>query len=103
MNSETYLDFCFIREASGDFSSEINQILSTLFDGIRLHWYLDEKSDDGMDVVVAEVKGMSKWQSEEETIDFIEEHATQSFWDYLQGFQFIVYPPKRGCGSCGNQ
>lgn len=101
MNSETYLDFCFVREQSGDFAPEIDQLLSELFKGVRLNWYLDEKSNDGMDIVVAEIKGMSKWQSEEETIGFIEENASESFWKYLQGYQMHIYPAKRGCGSCG--
>lgn len=101
MNSETYLDFCFVREQSGDFAPEVDQLLSELFKGVRLNWYLDEKSHDGMNIVVAEIKGMSKWQSEEETIEFIEEHASETFWKYLQGYQMYIYPAKRGCCSCG--
>lgn len=101
MNSETYLDFCFVREASGNFASEVDQMLTELFKGVRLNWYLDEKNEGGMDIVVAEVKGMSKWESEDETIDFIEDHAGDSFWRYLQGYQMYIYPAKRGCGSCG--
>lgn len=101
MNNETYLDFCFMREASGHFASEIHRMLTDLFKGIRLNWYLDEKTKDGVDIVVAEVKGMSRWESEEETIRFIEEHADEAFWSYLQGFQMNIYPVKRGCGSCG--
>ncbi|CAM3653220.1 hypothetical protein [Cytobacillus oceanisediminis] len=101
MNSETYLDFCFVREASGNFALEVDQMLTELFKGVRLNWYLDEKNEDGMDIVVAEVKGMSKWGSEDETIDFIEDHAGDSFWRYLQGYQMYIYPAKRGCGSCG--
>jgi len=42
------------------------------------------------------VKGMSQWESEEETIDFIEQHAESKFWEYLQGYQMSVYPAKRG-------
>ncbi|GLB59465.1 hypothetical protein [Cytobacillus sp. NCCP-133] len=101
MNSETYLDFCFVREASGNFASEVDQMLSELFKGVRLNWYLDEKNEGGMDIVIAEVKGMSKWKSEEETMNFIEDHAGGSFWKYLQGYQMYIYPAKRGCGSCG--
>ncbi|MBT2689299.1 hypothetical protein J7I93_13990 [Bacillus sp. ISL-47] len=101
MNSETYLDFCFVREASGNFASEVDQMLSELFKGVRLNWYLDEKNESGMDIVIAEVKGMSKWESEDETIDYIEDHAGDSFWRYLQGYQMYIYPAKRGCGSCG--
>ena len=101
MNSETYLDFCFVRQVSGHFASEIHKILTDLFKDIRLNWYLDEKTKDGVEIVVAEVKGMSGWESEEETIDFIEQHAGDKFWEYLQGYQMYVYPAKRGCGSCG--
>ncbi|WP_071396269.1 hypothetical protein [Bacillus tuaregi] len=101
MNSETYLDFCFVREKAGDFAVEIDRLLTELFKDIRLNWYLDEKTEDGIEIVVAEVKGMSRWQSEEETIEFIEEHADEEFWQYLQGYQMNVYPAKRGCGSCG--
>ena len=102
MNSETYLDFCFVRDAKGDFASEIHGILADLFKDIRLNWYLDEKTKDGAEIVVAEVKGMSSWESEEETIEFIEQHAGEKFWEYLQGYQLYVYPAKRGCGSCGS-
>lgn len=101
MNNETFLDFCFVREASGNFASEVDQMLTELFKGVRLNWYLDEKNEGGMDIVVAEVKGMSKWESEDETIDFIEDHADDSFWRYLQGYQMYIYPAKGGCSSCG--
>lgn len=103
MNSETYLDFCFVRETAGHFASEIHEILTELFKGIRLNWYLDEKTQEGIEIVVAEVKGMSRWNSEEETIQYIEEHAGETFWEYLQGYQMNVYPAKRGCGSCGTK
>ncbi|MBP2239553.1 hypothetical protein J2Z40_000106 [Cytobacillus eiseniae] len=101
MNSETYLDFCFIRNASGNFKEEIDQLLSKLFKGIRLNWYLDETIENGIEMIVAEVKGMSRWQSEDETIEFIEGHADESFWEYLQGYKMFIYPEKRGCTSCG--
>ena len=32
-------------------------------------------------MVVAEVKGMSRWDSEEETIQFLEEQAGEEFWE----------------------
>ncbi|MDF9761931.1 MULTISPECIES: hypothetical protein [Peribacillus] len=101
MNSETYLDFCFIKEASGNFAVEIDMLLSDLFKDVRLNWYLDEKSIDGVDIVVAEVKGMSRWESEEEAIEFIEIHAGDLFWKHLHGYQLNVYMTKRGCNTCG--
>jgi hypothetical protein len=103
MNSEAYLDFCFVREGRGGFAREIDSLLKEVFQGIRLNWYLDEKTTEGADIVVAEVKGMAPWKSEEETIHYIEEKAGEAFWEYLQGYQLYIYPnhPKKGCGSCG--
>lgn len=101
MNSETFLDFCFVREFQGAFRTDIENILTDLFKGTRLHWYLDEKVIEGVEVVVAEVKGMSRFQSEEEVIQYIEEKGTEPFWNYLQGYQMYVYPNKKGCNSCG--
>ena len=102
MNSETFLDFCFVREAKGDFSSEIETMLEHLFKGIRLHWYLEEKRMEDAEMVIAEVKGMSRWQSEDEVIEYLEEKAGEGFWQYLQGYKMFVYPVKKGCSSCEN-
>ncbi|WP_077620539.1 hypothetical protein [Bacillus sinesaloumensis] len=101
MNSETYLDFCFIREATGNFKEEIHEILSNLFKSIRLKWYLEEKTEEGIEIIIAEVKGMSRWQSEEDAIEYIEAHADEAFWSYLQGYKLFIYPAKKGCSSCG--
>lgn len=102
MNSETFLDFCFIREAEGNLGTEIDQMLTNLFKGTRLHWYLDEKIVDGAEVVVAEVKGMSRWKSETEVITHLETHGEEEFWKLLHGYQLVVYPNNKGCNSCGN-
>lgn len=101
MNSETYLDFCFIRSEKGGFSSVIDSVLKKTFEGKHLNWYLEGKSIDGGEMVVAEIKGMSDWKSEDETISFLEENAGEEFWQYLQGYKMFIYPAKRGCGSCG--
>ncbi|MFC5733159.1 hypothetical protein [Cytobacillus gottheilii] len=101
MNSETYIDFCFIRESSGSFKEEIDQLLRELFAKIRLNWYLDVKQKDGLEIIVAEIKGMSKWQSEAELIQFIETNAKEDFWTYLQGYKAFIYPQSKGGKSCG--
>ncbi len=101
MNSETYLDFCFVRKHTGSFSSEIDGILGQLFQGKRLNWYLEEKIIEDAEMVIAEVKGMSDWGSEDETIQFLEDHAAAEFWDYLLGYKMFIYPNTRGCTSCG--
>jgi hypothetical protein len=101
MNSETYIDFCFMRSQSDNFSIEIDELLKSTFGKKRLKWYLEEKKFDGAEMVIAEVKGMSDWTSEEESIRYLEENAGDKFWEYLQGYKMFIYPAKRGCNSCG--
>lgn len=101
MNNETYLDFCFMRGEAGNFSAEIDELLKTIFKGKRLNWYLEEKKQDGAEIVVAEVKGMSDWPSEVDLLIYLEEHAGEAFWQYVQGYQFYIYPFKGGCQTCG--
>jgi hypothetical protein len=102
MNSETYIDFIFAKKhEGGGFTPEIDSLLKELFPGKRLSWYLEEKVSEGADVVIAEIKGMSPFQSEDEAIEFIETNAQGVFWDYLQGYKIFIYPNKRGCNSCG--
>ncbi|PLR76855.1 hypothetical protein CU633_13185 [Bacillus sp. V3-13] len=101
MNNETYLDFCFIREELGGFASEINELLQQIFTGVRLNWYLEEKSADGAEIVIVEVKGMSRWRSEDEVQQFLENSGGERFWNYLQGYKMFIYPATmRGCSSC---
>lgn len=100
MNSETYIDFCFMRKEAGEFAMEINQLLKQIFNGKPLSWYLEEKMIEDTKIIIAEVKGMSNWRSEEETINFLEENAGDQFWQYLQGYKMFIYPVTRGCTSC---
>lgn len=92
MNNEAYIDFCFIREDRGGFSSVIDNMLKSMFVNQRLSWYLDEKKIDGAEMVVAEIKGMSTWKSEEEAMVYFEENADVLFWEYLQGYKMFIYP-----------
>lgn len=101
MTSETYIDFCFMRVASAGFAAEVDALLKNTFGKKRLNWFLEEKSIDGAEMVVAEIKGMSDWSSENEAIKFIEENAEEKFWEYLQGYKMFIYPVTRGCNSCG--
>lgn len=95
--SETYLDFCFIRKKNGSLKEDVHSMFETLFEKERLHWFLDEKEEMGAQIVVAEVKGMSKWNSEEEVMEYLDTNASEEFWTLLQGFQFNVFPVMRGC------
>lgn len=102
MLSETYLDFCFVQKSRKSLVPEINAGFQEIFKRHRLHWYLDTKSKDGLEIVVAEIKGMSSWQTEEDVLDHLEQHASEEFWSTLQGYQFQVLPLKKGSGTCGN-
>ncbi|MDZ5471604.1 hypothetical protein SM124_07565 [Bacillus sp. 31A1R] len=102
MNNETYLDFCFVKPSTENFSKEIDNILSEVFKNVRVNWYLEEKSIEGAQVVVAEVKGMSRFDSEDDVITHLEKNGGEEFWNYLQGYQLYVYSNRKGCGSCGN-
>ncbi len=96
--SETYLDFCFIQEPTGTLTEFVNHNFQELFKfERRLHWHLEEKTEEGAEIVVAEVKGMSRWASSEDIIEFLETHAEDRFWKTLQGYQFKVYPVSKGC------
>ena len=88
MNNETYLDFCFVRKTQGNFSKEINDLFSALFTGLYLNWFLEEKIEQGADIVIAQVKGMSKWRSEEETIQFLEDQRAPFVQKTIKKLQF---------------
>jgi hypothetical protein len=100
MKSEVILDFCFVRKHIGWFKTDVELELKKLFEG-GLHWYLDEKSEGDVEVIVAEVRGISRWQSEGEVLNHIEQKGSDSFWEWLQGYHLHVYPNTKGCVSCG--
>lgn len=102
MPSETYLDFCFVQKETGTLGHDVESMFQQLFKRERLHWYLDDKQKNGVEIIVAEVKGMSRWISEEQVIDHLEEKATEQFWNHLQGYQLQVLPLKKGSGACAN-
>jgi hypothetical protein len=103
IKNETLIDFCFIRSMDEGFEKEIDELLQTLFIEQQLYWYLDGKQAEGADIVVAELRGMSTWESEEEILHFLENQAAPQFWEYLQGYQIQVFAAKKGCGSCGSR
>lgn len=101
MKSEVMLDLCFIREQQGDFDMAIQDELMTIF-GNKLHWYLDAKAGEEIDIVVAEVRGMGPWASEDEIMYFIEGKASDHFFTWLQGYRIQVFPKEKGsaCRAC---
>ncbi|CAH1202230.1 hypothetical protein PAECIP111891_02071 [Paenibacillus allorhizoplanae] len=105
MSSEFTLDLCFIREqATSPFYTIIEQQLTDLFTG-KGTWYMDLKEEQGLEIVVVEVKGMAMWESEDEVIGYIEESAESDetlgydCWSHLHGYQVKV-TPKADAGCC---
>ncbi|MGG1519998.1 hypothetical protein ABE504_31725 [Paenibacillus oryzisoli] len=102
MPCEFTLDLCFIRDdAQISLPAMIDRQLHGMFAG-KGTWYIDHKVEDGLEIAVAEVKGMGTWESEGELLRYIEETGTdptQDIWDYLQGYQVQVIP-KVDAGCC---
>lgn len=98
MPSEFALDLCFIREhTKSPFYTVIEKQLSSLFAG-KGTWYIDLREEEGLDIAVAEVKGMASWESEDEILRYIEESAEFNLiseyhcWNHLHGYQVKVSP-----------
>lgn len=100
MRSEIVFDLCFIREQRSGFDKQIEQELLSIF-GKKLKWYLDYKCKDSLEIVVAEVKGVGKWETEDELIAFVEEKASLQFMSWLQGYKLKLYQASKGGGCCG--
>ncbi|MUT67975.1 hypothetical protein [Paenibacillus sp. NEAU-GSW1] len=106
MNVEFFLDLCFIREHEPEpihrFEQAVQKQLDHLFSGTG-SWYTEGKQQDQADIVVAEVKGMAKWQSEEDIVAYIEANAAPPFMAWLQGYriQLDIKEAHEGCSHCG--
>ncbi|MFD0698181.1 hypothetical protein ACFQZT_29325 [Paenibacillus sp. GCM10027628] len=105
MPSEYALNLCFIREHTESlFLTAIDKELYRLFAG-KGTWYIDEREESGLDIAVAEVKGLAAWASEDEVILYIEENMLpvsipdSECWEHLQGYQVKV-SPKADAGCC---
>jgi|GEM_PF-1101185 len=105
MPHEFALDLCFIREHSQlPLQAFIDRQLRDLFSG-RGSWYIDCREEDGLDIAVAEVKGLGTWESADELLRYIEhsleqdDRAEAGCWDHLQGYQVKVFE-KMDAGCC---
>lgn len=100
MISETKINFCFIRAKGGNLSKEIDQLLQDIFKEMDFAWQLEEKEVDEAELILAKVSGLSTWTKEKEVVNFIENHANETFWEYLHGLQITNYPVQKGCNLC---
>jgi len=101
--SEFMLDLCFIREehAEAPFLTLIDRQLNELFSG-KGTWYIEHKMEDGLEIAVAEVKGIGTWDCEDDLLAYIEETAADHIadcWEFLQGYNVQVIQ-KIDAGSC---
>ncbi|MFD1359347.1 hypothetical protein ACFQ4X_15600 [Fictibacillus halophilus] len=103
IKNETLIDLCFIRSVGEGFEKEIDELLQSMFVEQHLYWYLDGKQAEGANIVVAELRGMSTWESEEDVLNFLENQAVPQFWEYLQGYQIQVFAAKKGSANCGSR
>ncbi|MEX2105065.1 MAG: hypothetical protein WD907_07050 [Bacilli bacterium] len=103
--SEFFMYICFIRKQDNStldsFHELIHDMLTDIFAG-KVYWYLDSKTNDDLDIVVAELKGMVAWKTEEEVLDFLEKNSHPEFWEFVNGYHIQVYPNQSGstCTSC---
>lgn len=91
MNSEFALDLCFTQkhDAILHLQAGIEEELEALFVN-NVRWHLEAKTEDGLDVVVVEVKGRADWKSTEEAVNYLEDKAGSLFWDTIKGLRIKV-------------
>jgi hypothetical protein len=107
MSAEFFMDLCFIRrheEGGGPFAVVVEQQLDPLFAG-QATWYMESKQDEKVDIVLVELKGMGSWKKEEELVAYIEEHASDSFLGWIQGYRIELDVKEKhdGCINCGKK
>lgn len=102
MNSETTINFCFMREKSSNFTQEINRLLNDTFKEMDFTWKLEEKDSSEAEIVIAKLNGTSDWTVEDEVVRYLDEKAEDIFWQHLYGLQITTNPVMRGCNCCGS-
>ncbi|HLS60780.1 MAG TPA: hypothetical protein VK044_06590 [Virgibacillus sp.] len=94
------MNLCFIRAKIGNLSEEVDQLLQGIFKEMDFSWQLEEKDIDEAELIIAKISGLSTWTKEEEVVCFIENHASETFWEYLHGLEITNYPVQKGCNLC---
>lgn len=105
MRAEFFMDLCFIRgsaERTIDFAQKVEEQLEQLF-ADKAKWYLESKKEDHIDIVLAEVKGSGDWDKEEDIVNYIQENASDSFINWLQGYriEIDIKGKHESCANCG--
>src|SRR5687767_4015788 len=89
MKAEFFLDLCFIRgvdERKGSFVENIEEEMGQLFGG-KATWYIEGRQEEDVEIVLVEVKGIGEWEKQDDVVEYIEQHASDSFLEWLQGYR----------------
>jgi hypothetical protein len=101
MLSEYFIDLCFIRAEP----CESIRIVEKLQEEIRRIFpvvstiYIDHKREEGLEIAVCELNGLSMWETEEELLMYVEEKLSDECWSWLTGYRLQVIP-KEDAGTC---
>ncbi|CAG7641618.1 hypothetical protein PAESOLCIP111_04251 [Paenibacillus solanacearum] len=100
MASEYFVDLCFIKphtDAGAPFP-ELEAQLGALFSS-QAAITVERKQDDGLEIAVAQVSGLSAWTTEQDVISHLEKHMPLDSLDWLNGYRIQVIL-KEDAGPC---
>lgn len=90
-NCDFRLNLCLIREqqTGGSLVKEARLQVMELFLG-KGTCYVEGRTEDGLEIVVAEVQGSNQFELEEDVVDFVEQFATDELLSWIQGYQVKI-------------
>ncbi|USB32652.1 hypothetical protein [Paenibacillus sp. YPG26] len=97
--SQLSWDLIFI--TTGEEHPDLQDIVEAELAGLDEHitWYVEVKRQDHLLVAVAEGKGLTVCESEEQFLSFIDPRLNSPCWDWLSGYSLQVVP-QEDAGSC---
>lgn len=101
MPSEYMVDLCFIRPQTAAPSPfpELDVQMRTLFSS-GASWFIDRKREEGLDIAIAQVNGLSSWSSEQEVISHMETRMQPESLEWLSGYRIRVIPKENADTCC---
>lgn len=61
--------------------------------------YIDRKKEDGLDIAVVQINGLSSWSTEQEVIAHLETRMQPESLEWLNGYRIQIIP-KENVGTC---
>jgi hypothetical protein len=98
--SEFFVNLCFIRseKEAGPMLEHVEASLDQTFHKSPVRRVF-RRVDKGLEIVTAEVNGLSAWSCEEEVLDHLEAHLDDDCIRWLQGYMINVLL-KEDAGPC---